>query len=159
MLQKQLIPVSYTHLDVYKRQGLYYNYNKEHIFVPGRTDFTIIPITDTYGTEENTIREGVAEATNFFYNLNACYNKQFNNRHALNVLAGVQILTTQQEYDGAYARNTTNDFYQVLGSADAIGRYFDGYQNKWNWANIYGHVDYTYNNVCLLYTSHSTYRG
>lgn len=127
--------------------GLYYNYNKEHIFVPGRTDFTIIPITDTYGTEENTIREGVAEATNFFYNLNACYNKQFNNRHALNVLAGVQILTTQQEYDGAYARNTTNDFYQVLGSADAIGRYFDGYQNKWNWANIYGHVDYTYNNV------------
>ena len=22
--------------------GLYYNYNKEHIFVPGRTDFTIV---------------------------------------------------------------------------------------------------------------------
>ena len=56
-------------------------------------------------------------------------------------------MTTLQEYDGAYARNTTNDFYQVLGSADAIGRYFAGYQNKWNWANIYGHVDYTYNHV------------
>lgn len=56
-------------------------------------------------------------------------------------------MTTLQEYDGAYARNTTNDFYQVLGSANAVGRYFDGYQNKWNWANIYAHVDYTYNNV------------
>lgn len=127
--------------------GLYYNYNKEHIFVPGRTDFTIVPTTDAFGTEENTIREGVNETTNYFYNLNARYNKQFSSRHALNAMAGVQILTTLQEYDGAYARNTTNDFYQVLGSADAIGRYFDGYQNKWNWANIYGHVDYTYNHV------------
>ena len=127
--------------------GLYYNYNKEHIFVPGRTDLTIVPITDSYGTEENTIREGVAEATNYFYNLNARYNKLFNSRHALNVMAGFQAMTTLQEYDGAYARNTTNDFYQVLGSANAVGRYFDGYQNKWNWANIYAHVDYTYNNV------------
>lgn len=98
-------------------------------------------------SEENTIREGVAEATNYFYNLNARYNKLFNSRHALNVMAGFQAMTTLQEYDGAYARNTTNDFYQVLGSANAVGRYFDGYQNKWNWANIYAHVDYTYNNV------------
>ena len=127
--------------------GLYYNYNKEHIFIPGKSDFSIVPATDFYGTEENTIREGVGETTNYFYNLNARYNKQFSNRHVLNVMAGVQVMTTLQEYDGAYARNTTNDFYQVLGSANSIGRYFDGYQNKWNWANIYGHIDYTYNNV------------
>ena len=65
-------------------------------------------------------------------------------------------MTTLQEYDGAYARNTTNDFYQVLGSANAVGRYFDGYQNKWNWANIYAHVhnmaeykDYTARTFCV----------
>lgn len=58
----------------------------------------------------------INETTNYFYNINARYSKQFSSRHALNAMAGVQILTTLQEYDGAYARNTTNDFYQVLGS-------------------------------------------
>ncbi len=127
--------------------GIYYNYNKEHIFVPGKTDMTIVPTTNNFGTEENTIREGVGEATNFFYNLNARFNKNWSSRHALNLMAGIQAMTTLREYDGAYARNTTNDFYQVLGSAESIGSFFDGYQEKWNWANIYAHADYTYNNV------------
>lgn len=128
--------------------GIYYNYNKEHIFVPGKSDFTIIPVTDNYGEEQNTIREGVGETLNYFYNLNARYNKKFNSRHALNAMAGLQVLTTQNEYDGAFARNTTNDFYQVLGSiTNQKEAYFSGYQAKWNWMNMYAHVDYTYNNV------------
>lgn len=127
--------------------GIYYNYNKEHIFIPGKSDFTIVPTTDSYGEEENTIREGVGETLNFFYNVNARFNKKFNSQHAFNAMAGFQVLTTENEYDGAYARNTTNDFYQVLGSADKIGSYFDGYLAKWNWMNIYAHADYTYNNI------------
>ena len=127
--------------------GIYYNYDKEHIFIPGKSDFTIIPTTDNYGKEENTIREGVAETMNYFYNLNARFQKKFNSKHAFNAMAGLQILTTQNEYDAAFARNTTNDFYQVLGSGDKIGRYFDGYLAKWNWMNIYAHADYTYNNI------------
>ena len=127
--------------------GIYYNYNKEHIFVPGVSDPTIVPTTDTYGEELNTVREGVGETLNYFYNLNARFNKVFNGRHAFNAMAGWQVLTTQNELDGAYARNTTNDFYQVLGSANKIGSYFDGYLSKWNWMNIYTHADYTYNNL------------
>lgn len=127
--------------------GIYYNYNKEHIFVPGKTDLTIIPTTDGYGEEQNTIREGVGETLNYFYNLNARFNKTFHSKHAFNAMAGLQVLTTENEYDGAYARNTTNDFYQVLGSSTKIGTYFDGYLAKWNWMNIYAHADYTYNNV------------
>lgn len=62
-------------------------------------------------------------------------------------MAGCQVLTTQNELDGAFARNTTNDFYQVLNSANKVGSYFDGYLAKWNWMNIFAHADYTYNNL------------
>lgn len=128
--------------------GIYYNYNKEDLFVPGKTDLTIIPVTDTRGVEENTIRDGVGETMNYFYNLNARYNHVFDMRHALNVVAGMQVMTTQDEYDGAYARNTTNDYYQVLGAiTDKTQSYFDGYLEKWNWMNFYAHADYTYNNL------------
>lgn len=127
--------------------GIYYNYNKEHIFVPGKSDLTIVPTIDTYGEESNTVREGVGETRNNFYNLNMRYTKKFSNKHMFNAIAGFQALTTQYEYDGAYARNTTNDFYQVLGSADKIGRHFDGYLANWNWMNMFVHADYTYNNV------------
>lgn len=127
--------------------GIYYNYNSEHVFIPGRSENTIIPVTDFYGLEENTVREGVGKTLNFFYNLNARYNVKFNSRNALNALLGVQVMTTQNEYDGAYARNTENDFYQVLGSTKHDGSRFDGYLEKWNWMNYYAHADYTYNNV------------
>lgn len=127
--------------------GIYYNYNSEHMFIPGKTDKTIIPVTDYYGSEENTVREGVGKTTDYFYNLNAKYNVKFDSRNALNVLVGFQAMTTENEYDGAYARNTENDFYQVLGTTQYEGSHFDGYLEKWNWMNFYGHADYTFNNV------------
>lgn len=127
--------------------GIYYNYNKEHIFMPGVSDPVIVPAIDTYGEQKNVVREGVAETQNYFYNLNARFNKVFSNRHVLNAMAGCQVLTTQNELDGAFARNTTNDFYQVLNSANKVGSYFDGYLAKWNWMNIFAHADYTYNNL------------
>lgn len=125
--------------------GIYYNYNKEHIFIPGKSDFTIIPATDSYGIEENTVRDGVNESLNYFYNLNARYNHKFDSKNILNAMVGFQALTTKYEYDGAYSRNTTNDFYQVMNKT--TGTYFNGYLEKWNWMNFYGHADYTYNNI------------
>ena len=127
--------------------GLYYNYNNEHLFIPGQSDPTIVPVSDMYGLQENAVKEGAAETVNFFLNLNANYNKTFNKIHRLNAIAGWQMLTTKNEYDAGEGRNTGNDFYQTLGSTQAIGRRFLGYLNKWNWMSFYGHADYTFNNM------------
>lgn len=124
--------------------GLYYHYNKEHLFIPGRTDFTIIPVTDFYGKEENSVKEGVAETMNYFYNLNAKYNHRFNSRHALNAMAGFQALVTENEYDATSSRNTTNDFFQTMNMT--TGTNVNGYIDKWNWMNFYALAGYTYKN-------------
>ena len=89
----------------------------------------------------------MGETINYFYNLNARYNKTFGGRHALNAMVGFQALTTQHEYDGGFGRNTANDFYQVMDATESIGRYIQGYLEKWNWMNLYAHADYTWNNI------------
>lgn len=46
--------------------GLYYNFNNEHLFIPGQSDPTILPVVDMYDTRNNAVKEGEAETTNFF---------------------------------------------------------------------------------------------
>lgn len=121
--------------------GMYYNYDNESMFIPGLTDKTIVPISDTYGTANNMVRSGVGETSNMYLNLNARYSKMFNRIHQLNAIAGAQILTTKNEFDVGEGRNTDNDFYQTLGNTQADGRRFYGYLNKWNWMSYYGHAD------------------
>jgi TonB-linked SusC/RagA family outer membrane protein len=124
--------------------GLYYNYNKEHLFIPGLTDKSIMPFIDQYGEADNTVKDGVGEAINLFYNINTRYQKVFNKVHTLNISAGAQVLMTKNEFNGGIGRNTANDFYQTLGSTQSIGRYLVGYLEKWNWLNVFGHADYTF---------------
>lgn len=126
--------------------GIYYNYNNEHLFVPGMTDNTIIPVTDGSSTAYNSVSDGVAETVNTFYNLNGRYNKTFNDVHRFSAFAGMQILTTRNEYDAGKGRNTPNDFYQTLTSTTQTQRFL-GYLNTWNWMNFYGNVEYTYKDV------------
>lgn len=126
--------------------GLYYNFNNEHVFIPGESDPTIVPISDMYGLRENAVKDGDAETVNLFLNLNANYQKTFNYVHKLNAVGGWQMMTTKNEYDAGEGRNTGNDFYQTLGSTTE-GRRFLGYTNTWNWMNFYAHADYTYNDM------------
>ncbi|MDR0572645.1 MAG: SusC/RagA family TonB-linked outer membrane protein [Tannerella sp.] len=129
--------------------GLYYNYNNEHLFVPGTSDEAILPFFDQYGESKNTVKEGVGETLNFYYNLNSRYKKVFEGIHALNITGGMQAVITKNEYDAGSGRNTANDFYQVLGNTQAIGRYFYGYLEKWNWINCYVHADYTFREMLM----------
>ncbi|MCC8172880.1 MAG: SusC/RagA family TonB-linked outer membrane protein [Odoribacter sp.] len=124
--------------------GINYFYNQEQIFIPGKTSLSILPLSN--GLAENTVRNGVAEAINMYYSVNGAYKNIFNDIHALNAIAGMQILTSRQEYDAGEGYNTANDFYQMLNNASA-GRMFTGYINTWNWMNFFGHIDYTYNNL------------
>lgn len=127
--------------------GLYYNYNNERMFVPGVTDKSILPFFDQYGEASNSVKNGIGETFNMFYNFNANYKKVFNGVHALNAIAGAQAVMASYEYDAGVGRNTPNDFYQTLGNTQGIGRYFYGYCDKWNWMNFYAHADYTYNEM------------
>ena len=127
--------------------GMYYNYNQEEAFIPGINNQDIVPLFDQYGQADNTVRVGTNHTFNMFYNVNAAYKHQWGERHKLGLNAGWQMLTTSYEYDAGFGRNSNNDFYQTLGDAQALGKYFSGYNNKWNWMNAYLHADWTYNNL------------
>ena len=49
--------------------GLYYNYDNEHLFIPGASEATIVPLSDKYGLRNNAVSDGVAVTTNLFRQL------------------------------------------------------------------------------------------
>ena len=102
----------------------------------------IVPLHDQYGDAENSVRVGTYHTFNMYYALNGAYNLNLGGGHHLDFLVGYQALTTDTEYDAAFGRNTNNDFYQTLGDTKALGRYFSGFNNKWNWMNVYANIDY-----------------
>lgn len=127
--------------------GLYYNYNQEEAFIPGINNQDIVPLFDQFGQADNTIRVGTNHSFNMYYNANAAYKLNFDETHKFNFNLGWQALTTSYEYDAGFGRNSNNDFYQTLGDAQSLGKYFSGYNNKWNWMNVYAHADYTFQNL------------
>lgn len=125
--------------------SLYYNYNQENIFIPGRTYKTVVPLN--YNLAENTVRNGVGETKNWYYNLNGSYKNVFDNIHAVNLYAGAQFLMSSKEYDGGSGYNTANDFYQTLDYVESGSESFYGYIDEWNWMNFYAHGDYTWKSL------------
>ena len=142
----QLVYKPITDLTLAATVGLYSNYDREKIFIPGINNKDIVPRFDQYGQSDNTVRVGEAEVFNMFYGLTGNYRHVFGGRHDLGVRAGVQVMTTSQEYDMAAGRNTANDFYQSMGDVQTVGRYIDGYNQAWNWINGYVTADYAYGN-------------
>jgi len=130
--------------------GMYYNYNQEEAFIPGKDNMDIVPTYDQYGEADNTVRVGTNHTFNMFFNINGNYKLNFGELHKLNFNAGWQALTTSYEYDAGFGRNSNNDFYQTLGDAQSLGKYFSGYNNKWNWANGYAHADWTFSNTVKM---------
>lgn len=130
--------------------SMFYNYNQESTFIPGKTNNDIAPLFDQYGEAENSVRVGTHHTFNMYYAFNASYQLAINRMNRLNFLAGIQAMTTTSEYDAAYGRNSNNDFYQTLGDSQTLGRYFAGYNNSWNWMNVFAHVDYNYANLLKL---------
>lgn len=127
--------------------SMFYNYNQEETFIPGKTNNDIAPLFDRFGQADNSVRVGTHHTFNMYYAFNGDYRFNINRLNSLNIQAGVQAMTTENEYDAAYGRNTNNDFYQTLGDVQSLGRYFNGYNNSWNWLNLYTHVDYHYANL------------
>lgn len=127
--------------------GMYYNYNQEEAFIPGINNQDIVPLFDQFGQADNTIRVGTNHTFNMYYSVNAAYKLNVGDSHKFGFNAGWQALTTSYEYDAGFGRNSNNDFYQTLGDAQKLGKYFSGYNNKWNWMNFYAHADWTFLNL------------
>lgn len=126
--------------------SLFYNYNRENMFIPGMTSQTIV--YQNHGKAKNTVKTGVAEALNMFYRMNAGYSRTFGLKHDVNFNLSGQVLTTRREYDAGTGFNTTNDFYQTLNSVtDNTNLKFTGYIDLWNWMNYGLHADYTFNKM------------
>ena len=122
--------------------GIYSNFDKEKLFIPGNDNQDIVPRFDSYGLITNSIQVGQATVLNMYYGANARYRHTWQRRHSLDVNAAFQVITSTTEYDMATGRNTGNDFYQTMGSTQGIGRYFSGYNNRWNWLAGYLTADY-----------------
>ena len=127
--------------------GMFYNYNQEQIFIPGINNSDIVYLFDQYGQADNSVRVGTNHTFNMFYNLSGQYDLKFSRASQLLLAAGFQAYTTSYEYDAGVGRNTANDFYQTLSDVQSIGRYFTGYNNKWNWADFYAHAQYSWRNL------------
>lgn len=122
--------------------GLLYNYNKESVFIPGKTSGAIIKLNN--GLASNTAKDGVGETVNMYYAVNGNYNKIWNTDHAFNAGIGFQAITSRKEYDAGSGYNSANDFYQTLGYVEKGTESFYGYINLWNWMNMYAQANYTY---------------
>ncbi len=146
-LKIQLVYNPIQNLTINGIVGMYYNYNQEEAFIPGINNQDIVPLFDQYGQADNTIRVGTNHTFNMYYNANAAYKLNFGENHKINLNAGWQAVTTSYEYDAGFGRNSNNDFYQTLGDAQSLGKYFSGYNNKWNWMNVYAHADWTFKNL------------
>lgn len=123
--------------------GMYYNYNQEEAFIPGKDDKAIVPLFDQYGQADNSVRTGTNHTFNLFFGADANYVLNVGERNRFRFNLGWQSVMNSYEYDAAFGRNSNNDFYQTMGDAQKLGKYFSGYNDKWNWMDFYAHADYT----------------
>ncbi|MDR2131137.1 MAG: SusC/RagA family TonB-linked outer membrane protein [Odoribacteraceae bacterium] len=130
------------HFSLNTMVGLYYDYLKESIFLPGKSSRAVAPTMD--GIAENAVRKGVYENFNLYFKFGGDYSRQFNEQHAFSANAGMQLLTTRNEQDIAQGINTTSDFYKSLGSTTSFGRSLTGEIEGWNWLNFFARAGYDY---------------
>lgn len=129
--------------------GLYYNYRKESMFIPGNTSRAIASLFE--GERVNTIKGGSGEGLNYYLRVNATYEKLFRNKHDLKVSAGYQLMTSRRESDHGWGYSIQSDFYKLMEKADAsYGLKAGGSLNKWSWLNLYLTAGYGYRNQLFL---------
>lgn len=131
------------HLTFSTLVGIYYNYNSDNLFIPGKDYTAIAPLAGGMG--ENLVRAGIGESFNTYFNVSGRYQKTFGQVHGVEAQVGFQLMSTSQEFDKGQGLNTKSDFFRTLGDVDAnYGRSISGWQNNWNWMNFYFDLAYNY---------------
>lgn len=123
--------------------GLYYNYGREQLFIPGKSSMAIAPLSD--GLAQNTVKSAISQANNIYLNGYGSYNDVINGVHNVNATVGYQMITSSLEQDCGSGSNTSSDFYKTLNSTTGyINKRIYGYIENWNWMNIYAQGQYDY---------------
>lgn len=125
--------------------GLYYNYSRQNMFLPGVTEKSIMPLF--YQLANNTVRSSQGFTFNTYYNINANYRKTFERIHKIDATAGFQLARNYTEYDAGTGYNTANDFYKTLGYVSSTSRNYFGYNHAWNWLNLNTALRYDYKGI------------
>ncbi len=126
--------------------GFVFNSNREKVFIPGKDSEAIAPLMN--GLAQNTVRNGNGVGFSLYSKMNVNYHSIVRQNHLLNVDAGLQVLTQDNEYDAGFGINTSSDFYRTLNSThETEGRLISGYINKWNWLNMYATGQYSFKNM------------
>lgn len=131
--------------------GLNYTYNHEKIFVPGVTNATIMPLDG--GLADNNSYNSVGKTFNMYYSGAFNYNRTFNHVHMLRATAGIQAVMTQHQLDAAGGRNSASDFYKSINNTNSLGRMTMGYDNIWNWMNMFVNANYNYHELVSVGTT------
>lgn len=121
--------------------GLYYDQNKDDIFIPGKNYHAIAPLRDSAAI--NTVRSSVSKQLNYYGRLGLHYQKIFKDWHKFQFAVGGQVLTSDKEFDAGEGANTPTDFYTTLDKV-TFGRMVSGAQEKWRWMNYYTYIDYAF---------------
>ncbi|MCC8173510.1 MAG: hypothetical protein LIO65_03715 [Odoribacter sp.] len=134
------IGLNYTinpYLNISALGGLYYNYVKEDLFIPGKSSMhAIAPLMN--GSAENSVRSGTGEGLNYYLRGTLSFDKTFSNVHDVTASLGYQLISSRREFDCGSGINTTSDFYNTLSNINtSYGRTIVGYINEWNWMNAY----------------------
>lgn len=122
--------------------GLYYNYNQEKTFIPGKSSGAIAPLM--HGFAQNTVRGGIGEALNYYVKASFGYDRTLNEVHEVSAAAGFQLMSSRRELDYGTGVNTSSDFYQELGNATKF-RTITGYIDQWRWMDAYLKASYGFN--------------
>lgn len=120
--------------------GLFFDQNRENIFIPGKNSHAIAPLRDSLAI--NTARAMVGKGLNYYGRFGLYYNRTFNDWNNLEVYAVGQLLTSRKELDAGEGANTPTDYYTMLSNVTE-GRMVSGDMEKWSWMNYCLNVDYS----------------
>ncbi|MDR1756755.1 MAG: SusC/RagA family TonB-linked outer membrane protein [Culturomica sp.] len=125
--------------------GINYDYNREKLFVPGRSVTAVVPTYYGVYAGYNAIRLGVGQDMSYYGNLKAGYTDSWQGKHYLDVTGGLQILMNKKKYEMGKGFNTATDYNRSLENvANAAGKFLDGYDDQWRWSSVFARADYNF---------------
>lgn len=128
--------------------GMFYNYNREDLFIPGVTYGTIAPLED--GKARNTVRNNKSILVDYYGTISLKYGKQFEN-HRLDAILEGKMLFGNNKLEYVKGINTPTDFDRKLSSVgSADGKLLEAYDDNSRWMNLFGSVRYNYNRQLYL---------
>ena len=137
-----------TYLNAKVNIGMYYDYTREDMFIPGVTSGTIAPLEG--GMAKNTLRNGTFRNSNYYGNANLTYERSFH-EHKISAVAGGHFLYDQKADIFAKGINTATDYDNTFaGVKEVYGRLMLGSGSKNLWLNAYTQLEYTWADLLHL---------